>query len=119
MEFNIRGMILQVLCITVVCVFQYGIAIVAPYVLFLGYYPPVKFLFEQHGGMPGFLGKLMVYFFAFGITIRLFPSSLFTAYAFLPWFLFVPVLFAFFVAMDIAVSMFAAFYNSSIRRRLL
>ena len=119
MEFSIRGMIFQILGVSIVCAFRFGIAIIAPYLLFLGYYPPVKFLFEQRGGVVGFLSKLMVYCFAFGITIRLFPAPLFTAYASLPWFFFVLLLVALFVVMDMVVSMFAAVYNTTLRRKLL
>lgn len=119
MEFNVRGMIFQILGVTIVCAFQFGISLIAPYLFFFGYYPPIKFLFEQHGGIPGFLGKLMVYCFAMGVTIRLFPAPLFTAYAFLPWFIFVPMLLALFIATDVVISMFAALYNSTLRRKLL
>ncbi len=119
MEFNIKGMIAQIVGVALVCAFRFGVGVAAPYLLFLGYYPPVKFLCEQCGGPTGLLSKLMVFCFSFGLTIRMFPAPLFTAYASLPWFLFVPLLIALFFVTDFVVSMFAATYNSVLRRKLL
>ena len=119
MEFNIKGMLAQILGVSIVCAFRFGVAVAAPYFLFLGYYPPIKFLCEQRGGLTGFLSKLMAYCFAIGFTMSIFPAPLFTAYASLPWILFVLLLLALFEVADIMVSMFAAAYNSVFRRKLL
>ncbi len=119
MEFNIKGMIAQILGVSFVCALRFGVAVAAPYLLFLGYYPPLKFLCEQRGGITGWLSKLMAYCLAIGVTMRIFPTPLFTAFASLSWFLFVLLLLALFGIMDIMVSMFAAAYNSVLRRKLL
>jgi hypothetical protein len=119
MEFSLRGVALQMLCTTLVCALRFGLGVIAPYALFLGYYPPVKFLCEQQGGVTGLLLKLMTFCLAFGIIMRLFPEPLFTAYANLPWYGFIAALIAMFVFADIAVTLFAAAYNSALRKRLL
>jgi hypothetical protein len=119
MEFSFRGMILHVLGVSIIGAFWFGVGAMAPYMFFLGFYPPLKFLCEQQGGVMGYAAKLMVFCFAFGLIMRLFPSPLFIVYDGLSVTLLVPMFIAMFVVTDLAVALFAAAYNSLWRKKLL
>jgi hypothetical protein len=119
MEFNIKGLIVQIACIAIVLFLRFGFTITAPYLLFLSYYAPFKFFLEHLGGFLGFLGKVTYYCLGIGLCMLLFPTPLFSVYSQLPWYLLILLMFAFFGLADIAVSLFAAFYNSVLRRKLL